>query len=207
MRAKIAIFGGTFDPFTIAHRAIVKGLVEMGMNKVIIAPSIVSWHREGKKPWLSTLEKDFVIAQATRGIGGRKCCVAPYLADLRRQDLCGDDKALVERFVKAHRYIDTLLSIIAQEGPENEYYTVIGTDSFRDFRSWYMWKEILCFSKLVVVEGREGVRDAPDGIPTIRMRIDERLNGVSATRVREEFAPKGVRGIMEYVKIFEKEPK
>ena len=204
---KIAVFGGTFDPFTVTHRAIVSGLVDMGMDKVIVAPSIVSWHREGKKPWLSHLEKEFVIRQAVKGIGGRKCSVVPYLDDLRKQYICGDDKTLVERFVTNHRYIDTLMSIIVKEGTEHEYFTVIGTDSFRIFRSWCMWKEILCFSKLIVVEGREGVKDEPGGIPAIRMHIDELYSDVSATRVREEYAPKGVGGIIEYVKVFDEKVK
>ena len=38
---KIAVFGGTFDPFTVAHQAIVSGLVDMGMDKEALAKRIM----------------------------------------------------------------------------------------------------------------------------------------------------------------------
>ena len=58
---KIGIFGGTFDPFTEAHAAIVAKLLGATGNrfdkplvdKVVVAPTIVEYHREGKIPWLA----------------------------------------------------------------------------------------------------------------------------------------------------------
>ena len=55
---KLGIFGGTFDPFTLAHRDIVKTVLEQKLvDFVVVAPTIVSWHREGKTRWLDDRQK------------------------------------------------------------------------------------------------------------------------------------------------------
>ena len=50
---KIAIFGGTFDPFTQAHKAIVKQLVDyVGIDGVVISPTVTNWYRNKDDVWL-----------------------------------------------------------------------------------------------------------------------------------------------------------
>ena len=57
-KQKFVVFGGTFDPFTLAHKEIVTKLYEdFGAYKVIIAPSFVNWYRKDKEPWMDFNEK------------------------------------------------------------------------------------------------------------------------------------------------------
>ena len=54
MKNKYVVFGGSFDPFTLAHKAIVTELYEkFGAYKVIIAPSFVNWYRKDKESWMN----------------------------------------------------------------------------------------------------------------------------------------------------------
>ena len=53
MTYKIGIFGGTFDPFTEAHLAIVKAAIDQKLvDEVHIIPTIVDYHRTDKDRWL-----------------------------------------------------------------------------------------------------------------------------------------------------------
>ena len=62
MTYKIGIFGGTFDPFTEAHLAIVKSAIDQKLvDKVHIIPTIVDYHRNSKDRWLSNYDRLDVI--------------------------------------------------------------------------------------------------------------------------------------------------
>ena len=58
MTHKVGIFGGTFDPFTEAHLAIVKAAIDQKLvDEVHIIPTIVDYHRNGKDRWLSNYDR------------------------------------------------------------------------------------------------------------------------------------------------------
>ena len=64
MKERIGIFGCTADPFTLAHREIVKqALAQRVVDAVVIVPTIVDWHRAGKSAWLDSEQKISVIIQ------------------------------------------------------------------------------------------------------------------------------------------------
>ena len=55
---RYGIFGGSFDPFTIAHFEIVKQALKQNLvDEVIIAPSMVSWHRKVKTQLLLSADR------------------------------------------------------------------------------------------------------------------------------------------------------
>ena len=59
---RIGLFGGSFDPFTIAHMAIVESVLEQDIvDSVTIIPTIVDYHREGKEKWLTESDKFLVM--------------------------------------------------------------------------------------------------------------------------------------------------
>ena len=63
---KIGIFGCSADPFTLAHREIVKEVLEQKLvDEVVIVPTIVSYYRGDKLPWLSDAEKLNIIKALT----------------------------------------------------------------------------------------------------------------------------------------------
>lgn len=154
-KERIGIYGGSFDPFTLAHREIVKEALEQKLvDRVIIAPTIVDYHRGDKLPWLSSTEKFAIIRALTEGLH-------PVFIDkteLNRKDLIQLSPELEEHAVKSWRFIDTLLRIKLEcmnacERIEAEFYPIVGGDSLDNFKTWFAWKDILKQSAgLIAVE-------------------------------------------------------
>lgn len=221
---KIGIFGGTFDPFTEAHAAIVAKLLGATGNpfdkplvdKVVVAPTIVEYHREGKIPWLTDEQKvdlikvrlmndPFISKLPSKKIGNWDI----WDTDFKIREICKKSKTLEEKYVNGHRFIDTLLSIIEyySTGPfggkcNNEYYVVIGSDSYWNFKSWSMWEDIVNLAKLIVVKGRDGIDlpSAANGYPScIEMSIDTKYANTSSSKEREAWQDKGYEAYKNYV--------
>ena len=156
-KERIGIFGCSADPFTLAHREIVKEVLEQKLvDTVIIAPTIVDYHRGDKLPWLSSREKFSIIRALTEGL-------YPVFIDkteLNRKDMIQLSPELEEHAVKSWRFIDTLLRIKLEymnacEGidEKKEFYPIIGGDSLDNFKTWFAWKDILKQSAgLIAVE-------------------------------------------------------
>ena len=212
---KYAIFGCTADPFTEAHQAIVSNLLTQGLvDHVIIAPTIVNYHREGKAQWLTDEQKLKVIyerlsndAEMKKLSQFKRGCWSIWDKDFKIRKVCEQHPVLNEKYVNNHRFIDTLIEIIEQydfsyygEYTQNEYYVVIGSDSYWNFKTWHMWEEITKLAKLIVVDGRNGI-GLPSNYPKcITMQIDPKLADVSATLIRAEWRKKGFDAYFKYVK-------
>lgn len=153
-KEKIGIYGGSFDPFTLAHREIVKEALEQKLvDRVIIVPTIVDYHREDKLPWLSLNEKDSIIHEMTKDLHS----VFIDETELYRKKLLGLSRELEDHAVKSWRFIDTLLRIkleyMNSNKTEKEFYPIIGGDSLENFKTWFAWKDILKQSAgLIAVE-------------------------------------------------------
>lgn len=188
---KIGIFGGTFDPFTKAHAAIVKAAIDQKLvDEVWIVPTVVDYYRNHKTKWLSYEDRITVIKNVINHIQ----------ADYRYKERIHVDTTEIEfaennapYIVNKRRYIDTLNQFIYNETkydddtfPPIEFYTIIGSDSYKNFKTWADWKEILKLSKLIVVNGRDG-EDIQLDIPKIDLRIDPEYAGISSTEIRKQY--------------------
>lgn len=183
---KIGIFGGTFDPFTEAHAAIVnKVLDEKLVDEVVIVPTVVDYYRDKEDKWLSYSERVNVIAKMMGGKiiqGDVKICLAEY------DFLDGKCKREQEAFCASRRFIHTLINLRFELFAETDLYTIIGTDQYRNFKKWFMWEEILKLTKLIVVNGRNGETVAIDeAVPCQFVTIDDKYDEVSATKIRREY--------------------
>ena len=157
LNMRIGIFGCTADPFTLAHREIVKeALKQKLVDKVIIAPTIVDYHRGDKLPWLSSKEKFAIIRALTEDL-------YPVFIDkteLNRKDMIQLSPELEEHAVKSWRFIDTLLRIKLEymnvcDGTEKEFYPIIGGDSLDNFKNWFAWQDILKQSAGIIAVERD----------------------------------------------------
>ena len=212
---RIGIFGCTADPFTEAHAAIVGEVLAQNLvDRVIIAPTIVDWHREGKTSWLNDDQKCELINLMLQY--DPKLSKLPAMRigywdiwdkDLRLRELCKSSPALEEKYVKNHRFIDTLVEIIRSkewnfvgDKKNNEYYVILGTDSYLNFKSWGMWQEIPKLAKLIVANGRNGTQipDDPE-LPCMKISIDEKYADVSASKIREEWVERGFKAYKKWI--------
>lgn len=188
---RTAIYSGAFDPFTVAHKAIVEKILDDGLaDKVLIVPSVVECHRDGKERWLSNEERLMAISaiMADR-LGGKVGIDLTDYSAVRRRN--GEPAA--EATARGRRYIHTLTDLVSARfgGKYDDLITVIGSDSLRDFKSWFEWEEILKFSRLLVVQGRDGETVESD-IPHDDVSIAPEFASVSATAVREKYRTLGL---------------
>lgn len=197
MKEKIGIFGCSADPFTLAHREIVKEVLEQKLvDAVIIAPTIVDYHRGDKLPWLSSDEKLSIIHEMTKDLH-------PVFIDeteLNRKKLLGLSQELEEHAVKSWRFIDTLLRIklecMNSGKVEREFYPIIGGDSLDNFKTWFAWKDILKQSAgLIAVERNNNpidvkkfISENPEFDGKLRvMKIYDGFAEISASDERESW--------------------
>ena len=192
--SKIGLFGCTADPFTLAHREIVKQALEQGLvDTVWICPTIVTWHRSNYVPWLNDEDKINVIYKMTEGMQAYV-----YQDDLRLRSICKGNKILEDRFVHNHRFIDTLVDFKSSyPSDDDRFYVIIGSDEYENFESWYAYDSILkqCTGLIVVTDqdgnGRNGKPIAKKEDPLFKnvkfLKIDNRFNDVSATAMRNKY--------------------
>ena len=179
-----AIFGGTFDPFTVAHRAIVEEVIKQKIaDEVIIVPTIVNYHRSPNKVrWLSDKDRVDVINEMMR-----YSSVTQWSIDTTELLLCNDVPLQVEAaYRKRRRFIDTLLDIRRRYLATNckKFKVVIGSDEFAQFTKWAEWESILNLANLVVVKREYSNNTTIEYQP---MSIPEEFANVSATDIRAHY--------------------
>ena len=192
-KKKYVVFGGSFDPFTLAHKEIVDKLFkDFGAYKVIIAPSFVKWYRKDKEPWMDWQQKQETVNNILHDSYYEIDCLF-WDGDFRLSLCCKSDAAKA-KFEK-RGFIDTLLDIKAYfyAGLEDdqEWYFCIGSDQLAFFKNWKMWEEVLKQAQMIVVNGRGG-KFVESDIPHIELKIDEKfLNYYSASKIREQYKAEG----------------
>ena len=192
MKNKFVVFGGSFDPFTLAHKAIVTELYKkFGAYKVIIAPSFVNWYRKDKESWMDWWQKQ----QTVENMLNREDFSDDFWfwdGDFRRSLSCKSDVAK-EQFEK-RGFIDTLLDIKAcfwaDFKDDQEWYFCIGSDQLAFFKNWKMWEEVLNQAKMIVINGRNG-KFVESDIPHIELQIDDQYQDTSASEIREKYKAEG----------------
>lgn len=185
----IAIFGCTADPFTIAHRAIVKEVIGKQLaDKVIIAPTIVDWYRKDKVRWLNDKERLFVIREMMRLSGIEDGKVEIYSDDIYHyHHLLDVDANVAEVFKSRTRFIDTLIRIrdkYSHQGSKFKF--IVGADEFQMFAMWTDWESILKLASIIVVS-RPNVEFPSSNIPFELLRIPPQFADVSATKIRQQY--------------------
>ena len=123
---KIGIFRGTFDPFTLGHAAVVKkAFKQLQLDKVIIVPTTVNYYRSDKRYLFTFDEKVRIIQDFVCGID------KPVEIDTIEKDKDG-----------SWRTID-LVQYFSNKYPIDELYLIIGEDSYKEFKTWTRWNDIL----------------------------------------------------------------
>lgn len=129
----IGIFGGSFDPFHVGHMAIItRAFEQLKLDKLFIVPTTVNYYRQDKR-YLFTYDE--------------KCTII-------RHFLCGFNKDVeVDTIEKdkdgSWRTID-LVQYFKKKFPQDTLYLIIGEDSFKEFKTWTRWQEIIDYVRLAV---------------------------------------------------------
>lgn len=166
---KIALYGGSFDPWTAAHQEITERL-SARYDKVLVIPTAIHYYKYNKQ----------MFSFEERLKDARK-----HLFNLKNVKVLDLEKNIDENW----RFIDTLECLRLMYGLEHEYYVAIGSDSLQNFTKWYSWEKILKAAKLLVFN-RPGY---DQNFPEIPFEYLQMENPVSSTEIRNQLKSESVK--------------
>lgn len=164
---KIGIFGGSFDPFSDGHLAIVIEAAKK-LDKVIIVPTICDYYRKEKQPFFTFNQKCTIITT--------------MISNTERIsfDRLEEDKDSKWRSINTVEYFKKLY-------PNDDLYFIIGQDSYENFKTWFRFDDIANLVTLMVVPRGEKF-EYIDGLPCELLNIDSKYLNTSATKIREKLS-------------------
>lgn len=130
---KTVIFGGTFNPPHLGHERVVE-LVgkELKPDRFLVIPTYIPPHKE---------------IEAGSPTPGQRLALCKAAFE-KYPFVTVSDLELKKRDVS---YTVNTLAILKERYPEDEFYLVIGSDSFLNFTSWFCFEEIMKEATLVVI--------------------------------------------------------
>lgn len=132
-RARIGIFGGTFDPVHHGHlRTAIELKDALGLDELRLLPCNQPVHREG--PQAAPAQRLAMLRAAVDGCAG-------LAVDAREIERGGPSFS-----------IDTVRALRAELGNAAALCLVIGQDAFLGLRGWREWERLTDHAHLVVVE-------------------------------------------------------
>jgi nicotinate-nucleotide adenylyltransferase len=121
---RIGILGGTFDPVHIAHlRIAIEAYEQHNLEKVIFIPNKVPPHKP--LPHFSEKKRIFFL---------KKVLSKYSFLDYSLIELQSDSE---------YSYAISTVSQLKKMYPEDEFFFIIGEDSYWNIETWHRWKELL----------------------------------------------------------------
>lgn len=137
---KLALYGGTFDPFHEGHRVLATALADaLGLDRVILMPTAQPPHK--------------LKAEMAAGLHRAEMCRLATEGDAR---FCVSDLELLRG--GASFTADTL-DVLCEQYPEDEWYLLTGADMFLTLGTWFRFADIAARATLCAVP-RGGVTKA-----------------------------------------------
>ena len=136
-KSGIAVFGGSFNPPTIAHISLAKQVLAKmdNLEKVILVPVSTRYNKNG----LASDEIRFNMLEQI-------CAKEPGL-EVSRLELDSDKQLYT---------IETLRKI-KQQNPNKQIYFVLGTDNLKELETWHKVYELLSSFNFIVLKRDEDI--------------------------------------------------
>ncbi len=136
-KSGIAVFGGSFNPPTIAHISLAKKVLAKmdNLEKVILVPVSTRYNKNG----LASDEIRFNMLEQI-------CAKEPGL-EVSRLELDSDKQLYT---------IETLRKI-KQQNPNKQIYFVLGTDNLKELETWHKVYELLSGFNFIVLKRDEDI--------------------------------------------------
>lgn len=184
---RIGLLGGTFDPVHIGHlRGALEVAESIGLDEVRLLPNFRPPHRE--TPSCSAQDRLAMVRLAVEGL--------PLLMVDARE---------LERDKPSYT-IDTLESLRAELGEDDQLFLIVGWDAYCGLPSWHRWDELLDHCHILVMQRPDADSEAPEALRDLQAArsVNDPLAltgrggqiafvwqaplGVSATRIRQFLA-------------------
>ena len=175
-KSGIAVFGGSFNPPTIAHISLAKQVLAKmdNLEKVILVPVSTRYNKNG----LASDEIRFNMLEQI-------CAKEPGL-EVSRLELDSDKQLYT---------IETLRKI-KQQNPNKQIYFVLGTDNLKELETWHKVYELLSSFKFIVLKRDEdSVSDIIDKIKILKKYESSffELNGIDTVDLSSSYVRKRIQ--------------
>ncbi|MBV8500637.1 MAG: nicotinate (nicotinamide) nucleotide adenylyltransferase [Paucibacter sp.] len=158
MVVKTGLFGGTFDPPHLAHRALAQtALDQLGLDRVLWVPAGQPWQKAGVSP-----------------AEHRRAMVALMLEGEPRFEL---DASEIERQGPSYT-IDTVREHLGEE-----LFVIVGQDQLARIETWHEWQD-LCSLVTLAVAARSGEAVHASAAVHRIERLDMPAMQISSTSIR-----------------------
>lgn len=128
---RIGILGGTFNPIHLAHLRIAEEVREVcALDRILFIPAALPPHKN--------VAEDVPFAH-------RLAMVELAVSDNRHFGVSD-----LEGKREGKSYSVHTLEILRRENPANEYFFIVGMDSFRDITSWKEYRRLFALAHIVV---------------------------------------------------------
>lgn len=164
---RIGIYGGSFNPIHLGHEKVVLYVLEkLKLDKIIVIPVGIPSHKE------NNLKDSFFRLELCKKVFEEYKNVEVSDIEIKENKI-------------SYTY-DTLLRIIELYGKENQYYEIIGEDSFEYFETWKNFQEILKLSTLVVLKRKNFNKSMGKIKDKNIIFLDNPFFNFSSTEIREK---------------------
>lgn len=132
---KIGLFGGTFDPIHTGHVDMIRQVCEhMPLDKVIFIPAYIPPHKNKT--------------------------ITPYHHRMAMVKLALQHDSMFEisdyeSKTSKPSYTFHTLSYFKENYPNDEFFYIMGVDSFNNIESWYKWNELLGLSNFIIIDRKD----------------------------------------------------
>ena len=138
-KKSIAVFGGSFNPPTVAHINLAKQILKNMENveKIIFVPVSTRYNKNGLAPDKERLNMLKTICETEK------------------------DLEVSEIELESNRQLYTIetLRILQKQNPNKDIYFIIGTDNLKELETWYKPEDILSNFKVIVLDRDEDNAD------------------------------------------------
>jgi nicotinate-nucleotide adenylyltransferase len=166
---KIAIFGGSFDPIHKGHLEIIGKLFDdFNMDKVIVIPTNVSYYKKNKA--MFTYDKKIEICKLVINNDKKLNGLNIEVSDIERT--IKDDEGFAHTILR-----------LKDIYPNDELFTVIGSDSYNYLNTWRKYELIPQNSKIIVAKRPENEINTSVGIDYLVLEMN---NENSSTEIRKK---------------------
>lgn len=140
---RVGIFGGTFDPVHIGHlRSALEVTELMGLDELRLLPNARPPHRD--TPQVDAQARLAMVQSAVSAVD----CLSVDARELGRD--------------KPSYTIDSLESIRAELGGDDQLFLVLGWDAFCGLPGWHRWEELLQHCHILVLQRPDADVEPPD---------------------------------------------
>ncbi len=168
---KIGLFGGTFDPIHFGHLTLAERVLnEFSLDEIIFIPAGSPPHKTTKKVTEKQHRLNMVLL-ATRD--NPRFSVSDF--EIQNESL---------------NYSYITISHFKEQNPKDEFFFIVGGDSFRDFPDWKNYRTLISLCTFIVVP-RPGTQPSGyfekfcgDEVPPRVFFLNNFSCGISSTKIR-----------------------